>query len=55
MDRFLAGFGHPPAYPDQFFSYGKYEVFQCHYVPGTGETCALELARLLNEAKKEQE
>lgn len=37
------------------FPHGEYEVFQCDYVPGTGETCALELARLLNEAKKEQE
>ena len=37
------------------FPHGEYEVFQCDYVPGTGEACALELARLLNEAKKEQE
>jgi len=36
------------------FPHGEYEVFQCDYVPGTGESCALELARLLNEAKKEQ-
>ena len=37
------------------FPHGEYEVFQCDYVPGTGESCALELARLLNEAKKEQD
>ena len=36
------------------FPHGEYEVFQCHFVPGTGEACALELARLLNESKKEQ-
>ncbi len=38
----------------QAFPHGEYEVFQCDYVPGTGESCALELARLLNESKKEQ-
>ena len=36
------------------FPHGEYEVFQCHFIPGTGEACALELARLLNESKKEQ-
>jgi len=29
-----------------------YEVLQCHYVPGTGEIIALELARQVHEMKK---
>jgi hypothetical protein len=35
------------AYPN-----GGYEALQCHYVPGTGEMIALELARQLNVLKR---
>jgi hypothetical protein len=34
------------------FPNGGYEALECHYVPGTGEMVALELARQLNEMKK---
>lgn len=34
------------------FQNGGYEALQCHYVPGTGEIVALELAKMLNEMKK---
>jgi len=37
-----------PTYPN-----GGYEALQCHYVPGTGEMIALELARHVHRMKKD--
>lgn len=31
---------------------GGYEVYSCSFIPGTGETCALKMAELLQETKK---
>ena len=40
----------PSAYS---FTNGGYECQQCYYIPGTGETVALEFLKQLKKAKKE--
>jgi hypothetical protein len=39
----------------QMVPHGEYEVNMCWYIPGTGETEILTLAKQLQEMKKEAE